>query len=176
MTPTLPQSPYVPDASYTPSGPWVPRVPASPQYTSDTTDVAWHPQNGSLHHLGAPMSPDSPIPLLVPQYLESLLVQNGHCSSLLLKFHIFSLMANLSSSLPPQIETVTDGRWCIYVFNERPLEIVGRIGNLSTYSHCQFKTVTVQVNSSSFTCSVLWWTWAQVNPPQNWVQIFRWCL
>ena len=43
------------------------------------------------------MSLMPPIPLLVPQYLESVLVQNGHCSSLLLKFHIFSLRVNLSS-------------------------------------------------------------------------------
>ena len=55
-----------------------------------------------------------PIPLLVPQYLELLLVQNGHCSSLL-KFHIFSLRVNLSSSLPPQLKlslTVDDVYMC----------------------------------------------------------------
>ena len=38
------------------------------------------------------------------EYLESLLVQKSHCSSYLPKFHMFSFMVNLSSSLPPKIE------------------------------------------------------------------------
>ena len=53
----------------------VPTVPASPQYTSDTLippDTPM-PPNSPLHPLEAPMPPDAHIPLLVPEYLESLL-------------------------------------------------------------------------------------------------------
>ena len=66
-------------------------------------NAPWTPPDAlqmALHLLGAPMLLMPPIPLLMPQYLESLLVQKGHCSNLL-KFQIFSLRVNLSSSLPP---------------------------------------------------------------------------